>query len=115
MAITLNRAGLKYAEERIREGEFDSFDTDWSEIQPTNDEVLHFVDAHDMQEYGLWFLGINNEVPAQLKEHYVYPHGDLKLVQKCALEVTAKEASQKGHKEIADAAEKLLRAIDKQE
>lgn len=115
MAVKLHRAGVQYAQERIKSSEYDSFDTDWSEVKPTTDEVLHFIDAHDMQEYGQWFLAINDNFSPEVKEHYVYPHGDLKLVQKCALEVAAHEAGKKGFQEIVDAANRLLTLIDKQD
>lgn len=112
MAITLHTMAEKQAERLIREGEVESFDAQWSEEQPTEDEVDEFIDTHFIEEYGLWFLGQNSEYPTTVKEHYEYPYGDLKEVQRCALVDTIERAEKKGDNEIAHAAKKLLAMIE---
>lgn len=112
MAITLNSMAVEQAERLIQEGEVESFDAQWSEEKPTDDEVDYFIDNHFIEEYGLWFLGKNSEYSDTVKEHYEYPYGDLKEVQRCALIDTIERAEKKGHHEIVQAAKKLLEMIE---
>ncbi|MCX5922010.1 MAG: hypothetical protein NTX86_01650 [Candidatus Dependentiae bacterium] len=112
MAILLNKAGVEQAERLIKVGEVETFDADWNEEQPTPDEVNHFIDTHFVKEYGLWFLGVDTQRDSNTKEHYVYPHGDLKEVQGCALVHSMNEAEKNGHREIAQAAKKLLALVE---
>jgi len=112
MAIILNKSGFDYAVRLIQEGEFESFDADWQEEQPTPDEVGNFLNTHYIQEYGLWFLGINDQHADTTKEYYEYPHGDLKEVQRSALVHSLAHAQKNGHAEIAHAVKKLIEMID---
>lgn len=112
MAMILNRSGFEHAERLIKAGEFESFDADWNEERPTPDEVGNFINTHYIQEYGLWFLGMNDEHADTTKEYYEYPHGDLKEVQRSALVHSLAHAEKNGHKEIAHAASKLIEMID---
>jgi len=113
MSIGLHKVALEQAERLIKAGEVATFDTNWEAEKPTKDEVLHFIDNHYMNEYGLWFLGADTNVPKDLKEHYVYPYGDLKVVQRCALVEAIKRAEKSGHADILAAAKRLLEMIDK--
>jgi len=113
MAIILNRDALAHAEKLISAGEVEKVDSNWAAEKPTQDELVKFINTHSMAEYGLWFLGKNNQYPENAKEHYVYPHGDLKEVQRCALVDSMKETEKNGLKEIAHAAKRLLDMIDK--
>lgn len=112
MAITLNQAAVERAQYLINSGEFTSFDSDWNEEKPTRDEVIEYIDNHDMKEYGLWFLGKNDAYDRDVKEHYEYPCGDLREVQRCALVHTIELAEERGDLAIVSAAEELIRLID---
>lgn len=111
MAITLNTLAMEQAKRLIEAGEVESFDSQWSEEKPTDDEVSYFIDNHFMKEYGMWFLGKNSDYPDTTKEHYQYPYGDLKEVQRCALVDSMARAAERGDQEIVQAAEKLLDMI----
>ena len=113
MAIKLNQAAVDRAKNLIKAGEVESFDTDWNEEKPTPTEVDHFISTHYMKEYGEWFLGKNTDIEDTKKEHYLYPHGDLKEVQRCALVDSIAKAEKKGDKDIACAATELLGLVDK--
>ncbi len=113
MAITLNKAAVDRAKYLIKAGEIESFDSNWEAEKPTPSEVERFIDVHDMSEYGEWFLGKNDQFPDNVKQHYEYPHGDLKEVQRSALVHTIAQAEKKGHKEIVKAAKELLELVDK--
>lgn len=112
-AVNLHKKAVEKAERLIKAGEIENFDTNWEAEKPTSDEVNHYIDTHYMEEYGLWFLGIDTSKPKDSKEHYVYPYGDLKTVQRCALVDTIKRAEKAGHQEIVQVAKRLLEMLDK--
>jgi hypothetical protein len=112
MAITLNQAAVERAKYLINAGECTSFDADWNEEKPTRDEVIEYIDNHDIKEYGLWFLGKNDAFDRGVKEHYEYPCGDLREIQRCALVHTIEQAQERGDMAIVSAAEDLIRLID---
>lgn len=113
MAIKLNKSAIEHAKKLIQAGEVESFDSDWNEEKPTPTEVDHFISSHFLKEYGLWFLGRNTDIEDTNKEHYVYPYGDLKEVQRCALVDSLAQAEKRGYKDVAQAAQELLDLIDK--
>jgi hypothetical protein len=113
MSIKLHRQGFDNAVRLIRAGEVATFDANWQEEKPTLDETVRFINTHYMNEYGLWFLGVDSKYPSDAKEHYVYPHGDLKMVQRCAIIDSLKHAEKNGNEEITKAAQELLSMIDK--
>lgn len=112
MAITLNASAIEHAKKLIQAGEVESLSDDWNEQKPTPTEVDNFIRTHFMKEYGLWFLGRNSDIKDTNKEHYVYPYGDLKEVQRCALVDSIKQAEKRGHKDIVQAAKELLAIVD---
>lgn len=111
--VVLNKKAVEHAEKLIKVGEITTFDTNWEAEKPTVDEVINFLNAHSLEEYGLWFLGQKNDVPKNLKEHYDYPYGDLKTVQRPALVDTIKRAEKAGHAEVVKVAKQLLEMVDK--
>ena len=112
MAIILNQAALDRVKYLIDAGEFTSFDADWNEEKPTPDEVDNFIDNHDMKEYGEWFLGKNDQFDSEAKEHYEYPYGDLREVQRCALVHSHAQAERRGDKEMVHIIKGLIALID---
>jgi|ERR1700733_1195144 len=110
--IHINKAGLEQAERLIKAGEIEDFDTNWEAEKPTVDEVNHYLNSHYVNEYGMWFLGINPGFSKDVKEHYEYPYGDLKTVQRSALVDTIARAEKAAHKEIVQVAKKLLELVD---
>lgn len=113
MAIKFHKQGFDNAVRLIQAKQATSFDSNWQEEKPTKDEMVHFINTHDMSEYGLWFLGTDGNFPENTHEHYVYPHGDLKLVQRCALVDTLKKSEANKDAEIANAVKRLLGMLDK--
>jgi hypothetical protein len=110
--IKLNQKAVAHAEYEIKFKEVDKTDGDWQALQATEDEIDKYLETHDTDEYGLWFLGMDVEVPADSKEHYVFPYGDLKLVYRSALVKIQKEAAEKKLHAIEEAAKQLLQKID---
>lgn len=112
MAITLNKAAVERAKYLIQAGEVTSFDADWNEEKPTPSELDVYLDNHDIEEYGLWFLGENDTFDCEVKEYYEYPYGDLNEVQRSALVHSLAQAQKNGLHDIAKAAQELLDLID---
>lgn len=112
MAIVLNKAAVDRAKYLIESGEVTSFDSDWNEEKPTPTEVEQFLEAHDMPEYGEWFLGKNDQFEPGIKEHYEYPYGDLREVQRCALVDSHAQAQKRGDEEIVHVIKELIELID---
>jgi hypothetical protein len=114
MHVKLHRTGFEHAKALIQAGEVESFSSNWNEQKPTHDEVDHYINTHFLKEYGNWFLGRNLDIPDTNKEHYVYPYGDLKEVQRCALVDVIEQAGKRGYKEVVQAAQELLDLVDAQ-
>lgn len=112
--IHLNKKAVEQAERLIKAGEIEGFDANWEAEKPTSDEVNYYLNTHTVEEYGMWYLGINPAHPKEIKEHYEYPYGDLKTVQRSALVDTIKRAEKSGHAEIVQMAKRLLDLFDKQ-
>lgn len=109
MTIKLNHAGFEHAKKMIAHGfEVEHDEDNWSEVAPDRDEKASFLNTHDLDEYGLWFLGIDSSVSVEDAAKYVYPSGDFSVIQKSGLLAAAQEAQQKGHTEIKKAADELL-------
>ncbi len=113
MAIKLNKTAFNNALKLIQAGEVEKFDSNWNEEKPDANEIANFLNTHSMEEYGLWFLGKNDQFKENTKEHYVYPYGDLKEVQKSALIDTQKQAQKNGDHEVLNAIRQLLDMINK--
>ncbi len=113
MSVQLHKTAVAQAEKLINAGQVANFDPSWENEKPTNDETLYYIETHFMEEYGKWFLGLDTKAPKNLKEHYAYPYGDLKVVQRCALTDTIKNAEKAGHAEIVKEAKRLLEMFDK--
>jgi hypothetical protein len=108
MAVKLHASALDYAKELIRSGHVkaDKRD-DWSEHRPTAEEENRFISAHGYNEYGKWFLGIDDERPAQTKGRYEFPIGDFKAVHLCGVLAAESRAGQYKHADIESAAAHL--------
>lgn len=113
MKINVHKQAIEQAEKLINAGQVANFDANWENEKPTADETENYIETHYMTEYGKWFLGIDTTAPKDFKEHYVYPYGDLKVVQRCALVDSHKKAEKAGHQDIAREAKRLLELFDK--
>lgn len=112
MSIKLHKAGYEQAETMIRKGlEVDTISNNWEEVKPTVDDELGYLEGHSLDEYGLWFLGIDTEKPADNRAKFVYPFGDFYVVQESALIVAEEQAKKMHHDEIVQAAHNLLKKI----
>ncbi len=113
MSIKVNKAGYDHAVEMIKDGlEVEHDVSNWNEVKATPDEHVRFLNTHSLEEYGLWFLGINTEADTTSKDKFVYPYGDFSVLHKSALIAAEQESANKHHHEIKEAAKKLISLID---
>src|SRR5579872_4726376 len=112
MAVKLNKSGYEHAEEMIRLGvEVDHIPDNWDEVKPTVDDELNYIDSHTLEEYGLWYLGVDTSIPANNRAKFVYPYGDFNVVQESALIIAERQAKKNQHDDIAKAAGELLKKL----
>jgi hypothetical protein len=113
MAVILNRRAFDHAKALISEGQF-AFDErdEWSEHRPSAEEENEFLRRRSFAEYGKWYLGINDERPADTKGHYEFPYGDFEKVHRCGVLTAESRAGQYKHFDIQNAAAHLHGMID---
>ena len=84
--MKVNERAYQHARQLIAEGHVVVDDRgDWSAHQPTAAEENRFIEAHGIEEYARWHLGIYEEKPASSKGRYRFPYGDFQDVHRCAL------------------------------
>jgi hypothetical protein len=113
MAVKLSQAAYDHARELISEGKAvrDERD-DWSEHQPSAEGENRFIEEHDWREYGLWYLGRDDEHNTETKSHYKFPYGDFERVHRCGLLAAESRAGQRGYQDIESAAAHLHGMIE---
>jgi hypothetical protein len=113
MAVKLNDRAYDHAKGLIEEGHAVRDDRDaWSEHQPTAEQENEFIEAHGFQEFGKWYLGINDEQEPDTKGRYEFPYGDFKDVHRCGVLSAESRAGQYNHDDIKAAAAHLHGMLD---
>jgi hypothetical protein len=101
MAVKLNDRAFDHAKKLINDGKFVFDDRDaWSEHQPSAADENSFIEKHGYREYGLWYLGIDDEAPDDTKSHYKFPYGDFRKVHRCGLLAAESRAGQRKYYDI---------------
>lgn len=113
MSVQLNKSAFNHAKELVKEGKvvFDERDA-WSEHRPSAQEENEFLRLHGFNEYGKWYLGIDEEKPEHTKGRYEFPYGDFEKVHRCGVLSAESRAGQYKHYEIENAAAHLHGMID---
>jgi hypothetical protein len=111
--MKLNERAYEYAKKLVAEGKFvlDERD-DWSEHQPSTQDENRFIEAHGMDEYARWHLGLNEDQPAENKGRYRFPYGDFEAVHRCAVLSAESRAGQYKHFDVERAAAHLHGMLD---
>jgi hypothetical protein len=113
MAMKLNEAAYKHAVAIIQNGlEVEHDSKNWDDVKATSDEEVRFLNSHNMEEYGSWFLGIDTDADPKNRNKYRYPFGDFSVLHRSALIAAEKEAGKHHHHDIKMAVQKLLAMID---
>lgn len=113
MAVKLSESAYDHAKRLVAEGKVvgDERD-DWSEHQPSAEEENRFIEEHGWREYGLWFLGRDDEANPETKGHYKFPYGDFERVHRCGVLAAESRAGQRGYADIESAAAHLHGMIE---
>jgi hypothetical protein len=113
MAVKLNERAFDHAKSLIIDGHFVYDDRDaWSEHQPTAADENRFIEEHGYDEYGRWYLGVDDEASEDTKRHYKFPYGDFKRVHRCGLLAAESRAGQRKYHDIELAVAHLHGMLD---
>jgi hypothetical protein len=111
--VRLNQASLDYARKLISEGQIvNDKHGDWSAHKPSAEDENEFIRQHGSEEYGRWYLGIDESHRSGSKACYKFPFGDFKNVHRCALIAVQNRARQYGYRDIETAAAELLELVE---
>jgi hypothetical protein len=114
-AIKLNESTLEHASKLIAQGHFVADNRGaWSQHRPSAEEENRFIRLHGFDEYGKWFLGIDERHARNSKARYKFPCGDFKNIHRCALLAAENRAGQFHHSDIEEAAIHLRKLIEAQ-
>jgi hypothetical protein len=113
MATKLNQEAVEHARQLIEQGSAVRDERDqWSEHQPSAQEENTFIKGHGMHAYAQWYLGVDDEKPADTKERYTFPYGDFKRVHRCGVLSAEVRAGQYKHHDIERATAQLRDMLD---
>jgi hypothetical protein len=113
MAVKLNGRAFEHAQRLINEGKVVIDDRDaWSEHQPSAQQENKFVDEHGWDEYGKWYLGVDDEADESTKAHWKFPYGDFERVHRCGLLAAESRAGQRKYFDIERAVAHLHGMVD---
>ena len=114
MAVTLNKKAFDHAKQLVEEGKSVSDRRDaWSKHQPSTQSENAFIRENGFEEYAKWYLGTNDEKPANTKGRYEFPYGDFEKIHRCGVLTVESRAGQYKHREIELAAAHLHGMIDR--
>jgi hypothetical protein len=101
MAVKLNARAFDHAKALIIEGRFVHDERDaWSEHQPSAAAESRFIEEHGIEEYGRWYLGVDDEAGEDTKGHYKFPYGDFEKVHRCGLVAAESRAGQRKYYDV---------------
>jgi len=111
MVMQVNETALHKAKRLIASHQY-VLDSSWEDTQPTTGAENAFLDRHDWNSYGQWYLGIDPDTSEETKERHGFPYGDFRRLHRSGLIAAKQRASQYGHVEVAKAADTLLELLD---
>jgi hypothetical protein len=112
MSVSLNPHAVTYAKRLIQDGALTNDQGDWGRHNPEPAEENAYLEAHEIEEYGNWHLGLDMSKGADTKGRYKFPYGDFKTVRRDGLIAAKQRAAQQGYADIENAADKLLQLLD---
>lgn len=115
MATKLNKSAFEHAKQLVKDGKYTADERDaWSEHQPSAADENAYLDKHGYEDYGKWYLGVDDEQNTETKSHYKFPFGDFEKVHRCGVISAESRAGQNDYDDIESAALQLRELIDKQ-
>jgi hypothetical protein len=113
MAVKLSQRAFDHAKKLIQDGKYVIDEREeWSEHQPSAAEENAFIEKHGFGEYGLWYLGVDDEEDEDNKGHYKFPYGDFKRAHRCGVQSAESRAGQRKYYDIELATAHLHGMLD---
>jgi len=113
MAVKLNKRAFDHAKELVGAGKVVLDERDaWSEHQPSAQQENEFIRLHGFNEYGKWYLGIDEEEHERTKGRYKFPYGDFENVHRCGVLAAESRAGQYKYYAIENAVAHLHGMIE---
>ena len=109
---TLNEAAFEHAKRLIERRQY-VLRSDWGEVQPTAADENRYLERHDWDEYGAWFLGLTVGATEGTKGRYAFVYGDFRRLHRSGLIAVHFRAAEWRHKAIELAAHELLQILDR--
>jgi hypothetical protein len=108
MVVKLNKRAFDHAKKLITERHIVLDERDaWSEHQPSAERENEFIRLHGFNEFGSWYLGIDDDKDVDTKSRYAFPYGDFEDVHRCGVLSAESRAGQYKHYDIELAAAHL--------
>jgi hypothetical protein len=111
-SYSLNEAAVAHARRLIAARQY-VLRSQWGEVQPTADAENAYLDKHDWDEYGRWFLGLTDGASENTKARYAFVFGDFRRIHRSGLIAVQYRAAEWRHKGVELAAHELLQELDK--
>jgi HK97 family phage major capsid protein len=109
MALSVNGKGVSHARSLINAGKVDK-ESSWGFSAEDGNKILG---KDNWSEYANWFLATDSEADGKTKEHYKYPFGKNGKVYRGGVIAAKQRAAAQGEDAISNAADGLLKLIDK--
>jgi hypothetical protein len=84
----------------------------WGDVQPAATAENAYLETHDWDEYGRWFLGLTDGAGEETKARYAFVFGDLRRLHRSGIIACHYRAAEWRHKAIELAAHDLLQELD---
>lgn len=112
--MKLNKAAVTHAKQLIKAGKVvrDELGS-WSGDALSAKDETAWLEKHDWAEYAAWHFGVDTKKSPETKGRFEFPMGDYSKLHRCAVIAIESRAAQNDHPQIAKAAKKLLKQIDK--
>ena len=111
-SYTLNERAVEHAR-RLIDARHYVLDSDWGERQPGTSDENAYLERHDWDAYGEWFLGLTDGATDETKGRYGFVYGDFRRVHRMGLIACQFRAAEWRHKAIELAASDLLQRLDR--
>jgi hypothetical protein len=111
-SYSVNDAGVAHARRLIAARQY-VLSSRWGEVQPAADAENTYLENHDWDAYGSWFLGLTDGATEHTKARYAFVFGDFRRIHRSGLIACQYRAAEWRHKEVELAAHELLQELDK--
>src|SRR3990167_2378714 len=111
-SLKVNSTSFDFAKQLIRQSKVNKDENNWLVNEPTPESEDLFLADHSFEEYGRWFLAVNEDSDPETKERYEFPIGNFDEIFRSGILTAEKRALQYKHNEVAEAAKALLKLID---